>query len=100
MTRYFRYGLGLVVRAAGVAGGAMDPGTASRIAAAKEQIAKNPDQADGYALLALALVKAARATDCANYLKQADQAVADSLRLAPDNFEAQKTRVVIRLAQA
>ncbi len=78
----------------------VDRGTAIRMAVAKEQIAKNPAQPDGYTALALALLKAARATDSDEYLKQAEQAVADALRVAPDNFEAHKALVPVRLAQA
>jgi tetratricopeptide (TPR) repeat protein len=89
-----------VVLLAGAATAGVEPGTALWIASAREQIAKNPRQADGYTALALALVKAARATDRAEFLTQAEQAVTDGLREAPDNFEVQKARVAIRLAEA
>ncbi len=103
--------LALFLLAAGLAGAAstapgskealaIDHATATRIAMAREQIAKNPTQADGFTSLALALVKAARATDSNEYLKQADEAVADALRITPDHFESLKARVAIRLAQA
>jgi predicted Zn-dependent protease len=97
MKRYLCYGVGLLL-AVGVAAAAVDPATASRIAAARDQIAKSPGP-DSYTSLALALVKAARATDCADYLKQAEEAVANALRIAPDHFEAQKARVAVRLAE-
>ena len=105
MTKYSGYAVGVLLVAAGMAGAAatdlvpIDPGTASRIRAAKDQIAKSPAQPDGYLSLALALVKAARATDSAEYLNQAEKAVADSLRVAPDSFEAHKALVAVRLAQ-
>jgi hypothetical protein len=105
MTIHPVYFTGLLLLASGLANTAtLDPGTASRIAMAKQQIAQNPAQPDGYVSLSLALVKAARATDCDEYLKQADQAVADSLRIAPANsaanFEARKALVAVRLAEA
>ncbi len=93
------YCLGIVLFA-GAATAGIDPGTASRIASAREQIAKNPGQPDGYTALALALVKAARATDRAEYLNQAEQAVADGRRVASDNFEVRKAQVAIHLAEA
>jgi tetratricopeptide (TPR) repeat protein len=105
MTRL--YCIGILLLTVGLAGAqttaresAMEPATASRIASAKAQISKNPAQPDGYTQLALALVKAARATDRAEHLKQAEQAVADALRLAPDDFEAHKAEVAIRMAEA
>jgi tetratricopeptide (TPR) repeat protein len=83
--------------AAGTPG--LEPGTASRIASAESQITRNPTQAEGHTALALALVKAARATDRPEYLQRAESAVADALRIAPDDFEAHKAEVVIRLAE-
>ena len=90
----------VILLAASLSAAVLDPGTASRIVSAKAQIAKNPAQADGYTQLALALVKAARATDRADYLKQAEQAVADALHAAPADFEVHKAEVAIRLAEA
>ena len=90
----------LAVSLAGAETAGIEPGTASRIASAKAQIARTPAQPDGYTQLALALVKTARATDRAEYLKQAEQAVADALRIAPDDFEAHKAEVSIRLAES
>jgi tetratricopeptide (TPR) repeat protein len=98
MKRYSSYCVGLLLLVAPMVGAAAD--FAARMAAAKDQIAKNPAQPDGYTSLALALVKAARATDRTAYLKQAEQAVADALRAAPDNFEAHKAQVAVRLAEA
>src|SRR5580698_5708340 len=113
MIRYSGYGLGLLLLAAGIGAAAttasdgkdivaLDAGTVSRIAMAKESIAKNPAQPDSYVSLALALLKAARATDRSDYLDQAEQAVNDALRVATDknggNFEAHKTLVAVRLA--
>lgn len=73
--------------------------TSARIAAAREQITRNPSQPDGYTRLAVLLVKAARATDHPDYLKQAGQAAAEALRLAPQDFEAHKAEVAVRLAE-
>jgi tetratricopeptide (TPR) repeat protein len=95
------YGIAILLIAGSLAAAepALDPGTASRIAQAKEQISRNPGQPDGHIALALALVKAARATDHADYLQQAEQAAADALHIAPGSFEAQKSEVAIRLAE-
>ncbi len=87
--------------AANLAGAAaLEPGTASRIAQAKQQIAKNSAQPDGYTALALAYVKASRATGQSEYLKEAEQALADSFRATPDNFDARKAKVIVLLAEA
>ena len=91
------YGVGILLLASGFAEAASNG--MDRVAMAREQIARSPAQADGYTALALALVKAARATDRTEYLGQAEQAVRDALRLAPDNFEAQKADVAVRLAE-
>jgi len=103
MQRYASYGAGLLLLAVSTLGAAsdvaIDPGTASRIAMAKEQTSKNPAQPDSFTSLALALVKASRVTGSDDYLKQAEQAVADALRVSPDNFEAQKAFVAVRLAE-
>ena len=77
---------------------ALDPSIASRIAAAKEQVAKAVNQPEGHTMMALALAKAARATGRAEFLEQAEHSIAEALRLAPDNFEARKGEVAIRLA--
>jgi tetratricopeptide (TPR) repeat protein len=92
--------LGLLLAANTAAALTLDPGTSSRIATARQQIAKNPAQPDGYTLLALSLVKAARETDCPDHLKQAEQAVANAFRIAPGDFEASKAQVALLLAQA
>ncbi len=97
------YGIGILLLAGSLAGAgttALETATASRIASAREQIARNPAQPDGYTALALAMVKAARATDRAEYLTQARQAVANALRLAPEGFEAHKAEVAVQLAEA
>ncbi|HEY3837518.1 MAG TPA: hypothetical protein VGL72_13140 [Bryobacteraceae bacterium] len=77
---------------------ALDPSIASRIASAKQQIAKATNQPEGHTMLAMALLKAARATGRPEYLQQAEQSAAEARRIAPDNFEAGKTEVAIRLA--
>ncbi len=70
-----------------------------RIAYAKEQIKKQKDRPQGYSDLAIALARRARETDDPAYLKQAEDAINDSLRVAPANFEARKARVIVRLQQ-
>jgi tetratricopeptide (TPR) repeat protein len=100
-TLHLRFALGLLLVAnAPAASPALDPGTSARVTTAKEQIAKNPVQPDGYTLLALSLLKAARATDCPDYLKQAEQAVANALRISADDFEARKASVAVLLAES
>lgn len=88
-----------VIVAVTLAAAAPDPGTAARLARAREQIARTPGQADGQITLALALVKAARATGNQQYLLQAEHAIHEALRLSPDNFEAGKARVALHLAE-
>ena len=70
-----------------------------RIAYAKEQIKKQKDRPQGYSDLAIALARRARETGDPAYLKQAEDAINDSLRIAPANFEARKARVIVRLQQ-
>ncbi len=68
-------------------------------AAAETAIQKNPKNAESYNALALAFVQRALETSDAKYYTQAEQALATSLRLAPDNFGGQKIRVQILLGR-
>lgn len=69
------------------------------IEAAREQIKKEPKTADGYNDLAKALVRRARETGDPELLRQAQKAADDSLRVAPENFEGQKARVLALLGE-
>jgi tetratricopeptide (TPR) repeat protein len=71
----------------------------SRIAAARKAIAAQPEVADGYNQLAMALARRARETADPDFYRQADEAVQASLRIAPDNLEAEKARVWILLGK-
>src|ERR1700724_2425200 len=76
------------------------PSPAQRaIAMAREQISKEPKSADGYNALAKGLVRRGRETGDPDFYRQAERAADDSLRVAPDNFEGHKARVVILLAK-
>jgi tetratricopeptide (TPR) repeat protein len=70
-----------------------------RIAAAERFIALQPAKADGYNDLALALARRARETADPSYYSRADAALAKSLAIAPDNFEARKLRAWVLLGQ-
>ncbi len=61
-----------------------------RIEQARTAIAANPTNADAHNALALALARRGRETSNHDWYAQADAAVQDSLRLAPDNLEARK----------
>ncbi len=62
----------------------------ARIEQARSAITANPKNADAHNALALALTRRGRETSNHDWYEQADAAVQDSLRLAPDNFEARK----------
>jgi len=70
-----------------------------RIAWAEKAIEKNPGRIQSYNDLALALARRARETSDPAYYTRAQVALAQSTRLAPDNFEAQRLRVWILLGQ-
>ncbi|NOT43404.1 MAG: tetratricopeptide repeat protein, partial [Acidobacteria bacterium] len=77
-----------------------EPSPADRaIAAAERVVAAQPDQADGYNQLALAFARRARETADGTYYDRAEQAIARSLVLAPDNFEAGKLRAWVLLGK-
>jgi hypothetical protein len=70
-----------------------------KVAAAQKAVAAQPDKPDGYNELALALARRARETADATYYDKAEQAVAQSLQLAPGNVEAQKMRAWVLLGK-
>lgn len=70
-----------------------------RIEQARTAIAANPKNADAHNALALALTRRGRETSDHDWYEQADVAVQDALRLAPDNFEARKIETWISLGR-
>jgi tetratricopeptide (TPR) repeat protein len=69
------------------------------MAGAEEQIRKSPGVAEPHANLAKALVRRAQETGDPNYYEKAEKSVADALRLAPEDFEALKARVMILIGR-
>jgi Tfp pilus assembly protein PilF len=72
---------------------------AQSVAEARKAIVEKPTQYAGYNLLAMALVRRAQETSDDTHLTQAEDAVKKSLELAPHNFDAEKVRVSILLAE-
>lgn len=70
-----------------------------KIEAARKAIETNPKNIDARNALALALARRARETSDPKYYEQAAEEVNESLRLAPDNFEARKVETWIALGQ-
>ncbi len=70
-----------------------------KIAWAEKAIAKNSANYEAYNNLALALARRARETSDPAWYAKAEKALADSLRLAPENFEGLKARVWILLGK-
>jgi tetratricopeptide (TPR) repeat protein len=70
-----------------------------RIAAAENAIRKNPQKAEGYSDLAMALARRARETSDTVCYAKADDALRKALELSPNNFTAQKTHVWILLGR-
>jgi tetratricopeptide (TPR) repeat protein len=70
-----------------------------RIAAAKLQIEADPKKVQAYNELALALLRRNRETLDPRYLKDADAALAQGLKLQPDDFQLLKTQVALMLSR-
>jgi tetratricopeptide (TPR) repeat protein len=70
-----------------------------RIAAARQQIAAHPKSAEAYNNLAAALIRRAHETASPDYNRQAAEAIATGLSLAPQDFQLRKTRVELLLDQ-
>ncbi len=70
-----------------------------RIAWAQQMIAQHPDSAPARNELAGALARRARETSDPKHYAEAEKALVESFRLAPDNFEARKLRVWLRLGR-
>ena len=70
-----------------------------KMAWAEKTIQASPGKFQAYNQLALALVRRVRETSDPAYYSQAEEAVSQSLRLRPDNFEALKIEVSIMLGR-
>jgi tetratricopeptide (TPR) repeat protein len=70
-----------------------------RIAAARQQIASDPKGSESYNNLALALLARAQETGSSDYDRQAAEAVAAGLGLAPKDFQLRKAHVALLLAE-
>ncbi len=70
-----------------------------KITAAEAAVRKAPKNSEAYNDLAAALVYRARETADPKYYRQAEEALGNSFRLAPDNFSGQKIRVQILMGR-
>lgn len=70
-----------------------------RVAAAETAIARNPGAVRPQVDLAMALARRARETADPAFYEKADEALGRALEKAPDDYEALRTRVWIRLGQ-
>ena len=61
-----------------------------RIAAARQQIASDPKKPEAYNNLALAFLSRAHETESPDYDRQAAEAIATGLSLAPQDFQLRK----------
>jgi Flp pilus assembly protein TadD len=82
------------IRAAGEKSPAQD-----RVDAARRAIEKEPTRPGPHNALALALARRARETGDASLYDEAQKAIDESLRLAPENYDALKTRVWLLLGK-
>lgn len=80
-------------------GGSVAAGTPAdvRVRAAESQVRLRPQKPDGYNLLASAYLQKERETGDFAYNERAQAAVAESLRVAPDNYDAIKLRARLLL---
>ncbi len=94
----------LAICASGVAGAGdgegSEPSPAElRIEGAHKVLQKQPNRYQAFNDLALAFVRRARETGDNSYFDQAGQAIASSLKIQPENFEAQQAQVDLMLAE-
>ncbi len=68
-----------------------------KIANARLAIDKNPQAPDGYTALSLALIQRVRETGNPAPFTAANEAIQTALRLSPDDFEAQRTQIILLL---
>jgi tetratricopeptide (TPR) repeat protein len=69
-----------------------------RIAAAKQQIAADPKKVQAYNELAVAFLRRARETAGNGYLRDAEAALSQGLKLDASDFQLQKTQVALLLS--
>jgi predicted Zn-dependent protease len=70
-----------------------------RIAAAKQQIATDPKKVQAYNELAIAFLRRSRETADSAYLKDAEAALMEGLKLDAADFQLQKTQVALMLSR-
>ena len=70
-----------------------------RVAAARQQIAQDPKKTEAYNSLALALIARAQETASPEYDRQAAEAIATGLSLAPQDIQLRKAHVALLLDQ-
>lgn len=70
-----------------------------RIAAARQQIATDPKKVQAYNELAVGFLRRARETSDSAYLKEAEAALAEGLKLDAPDFQLQKTQVALKLSR-
>ena len=70
-----------------------------RIAAAKQQIATDPKRVQAHNELAIAFLRRARETADSAYLKEAEAALGEGLKLDSADFQLQKTQVALMLSR-
>ncbi len=70
-----------------------------RIAGAQLQIRTDPKKVQAYNELAIAFLRRARETADPKYLKDADAALAQGLKLDPEDFQLQRTQVALMLSR-
>ena len=70
-----------------------------RIAAARQQVASDPKKPEAYNDLALAFISRAHETESLDYDRQAADAIAAGLTLAPQDSQLRKARVALLLDQ-
>ena len=66
---------------------------------AQAEIAKHPDHAPYYNVLAMAYARRARETSDVQYYAKAEKTLKDSFALAPDNYEGLKTQAWLQLGR-
>jgi len=99
-TLVFALFLAMTVSGAAAAGESASSSPAElRIAGAQKVLQKQPSRYQAYNELAQALVRRARETGENSYFEQARQAIASSLKIQPENFEAQQAQVDLLLAE-
>jgi len=79
-------------------GGAPSPAELS-IAAATKILQTQPNRYQAYNDLSLALLRRARETGDRSYYEQARAAIVSSLRIEPQNFEAEQAQVALLVAE-